>query len=29
MQTAWHVLAPTDQDVATRDMNASGVAAMR
>ncbi|MET4658423.1 hypothetical protein ABID80_002133 [Streptomyces sp. PvP037] len=28
-KTAWHVFAPTDQEVPTRDMNASGVAAMR
>ncbi len=28
-KAAWHVFAPTDQKVPTRDMYASGVAAMR
>ncbi|GHH95710.1 hypothetical protein GCM10017779_61670 [Streptomyces capillispiralis] len=28
-KTAWHVFAPTDHEVPTRDMKASGVAAMR
>ncbi|MFF4155184.1 hypothetical protein ACFYZU_33880 [Streptomyces sp. NPDC001651] len=28
-KAAWHVFAPTDQEVLRRDMKASGVAAMR
>lgn len=29
MKLVWHVLEPADQEAGTRDMNASGVAAMR